>query len=167
MNCLPGLDHARRMEIRANSKILNLKQIKVTVQNIDKLTERQRDRKRKPMKNYAIKYIILFLVLVDCDNKIDELSSKVTELHAQSVEIIQKQIPVLTLKEGNPVLIMKINAGKTNAKVKEINIDLTGTSDLKDLENIKIFYRFKKNKICIFLIGISRNKISSFRKILK
>ncbi|MCK4676897.1 MAG: exo-alpha-sialidase [Bacteroidales bacterium] len=93
------------------------------------------------MKNHAIKYIILFLVLVDCDNKIDELSSKVTELHAQSVEIIQKQIPVLTLKEGNPVLIMKINAGKTNAKVNEINIDLTGTSDLKDLENIKIFYR--------------------------
>jgi len=89
------------------------------------------------MKNQTIKYIILFLVLAGCGNKIDDISSKV---HAQSVEIIQTQIPVLTLKEGNQAFLLRINAGKINAEVKEINIDLTGTSDLKDLENIKVFY---------------------------
>jgi len=90
------------------------------------------------MKNQAIKCLILFLVLTGCDYKVDGLPSKV---HEQSVEIIQTQIPVLTLIEGNPVLLMRIYPGKTNAEVKEINLDLTGTSDLKDLENIKIFYR--------------------------
>ena len=90
------------------------------------------------MKYHAIRLIILFLVIAGCDNIINEPSS---EVHAQSVEIIQKQIPVLTLKEGNQVLLMKIYPGKTNAEIREINIDLTGTSNLKDLENIKLFYR--------------------------
>lgn len=83
------------------------------------------------MKDLTIKFLILFLALTGIESRI----------HAQSVEIIQKQIPVLTLKEGNPVLTMKINAGKNNTKVQVININLTGTSDLKDLENVKIFYR--------------------------
>ena len=83
------------------------------------------------MKDLAIKFLILFLALTGIESRI----------HAQSVEIIQKQIPVLTLKEGNPVLTVKVNAGKNNATVQVINIDLTGTSDLNDLENVKIFYR--------------------------
>ena len=68
------------------------------------------------MKNFVIKYIILLLALTGIESRI----------HAQSVEIIQKQTPVLTLKEGNPVLTMKINAGKNNAIVQVINIDLIG-----------------------------------------
>jgi sialidase-1 len=90
------------------------------------------------MKYHAIQYVILILVIAGCDSKTNELSS---EVQAQSVQIIQKQTPVLTLKEGNQVLGMKINAGKSNAEVKEININLAGTSDLKDLENIKVIYR--------------------------
>ena len=59
---------------------------------------------------------------------------------SQSIDIIQKQIPVLTLKEGNPVLTIRVNAGNTRSEVREINLDLTGTSDLNDLENIRIYF---------------------------
>jgi len=58
----------------------------------------------------------------------------------QSIEIIQKQIPVLTLKEGNPVLTIKVNSRKIGSEVREINLDLTGTSDLNDLENVRVYF---------------------------
>jgi len=61
-------------------------------------------------------------------------------IHSQSVEIIQKQIPVLTLSQGNPVMLIKIDAEKNDAIIKAVNIDLTGTSDLKDLENVRVFF---------------------------
>ena len=92
------------------------------------------------MKHRAIKYIFLFFVLTNCANKLDELSSNNNENQEPSVEIIQQQIPVLTLKEGNQVLLMKINAGNATTKIREINFDLTGSSDLEDLEHIKILY---------------------------
>jgi sialidase-1 len=93
------------------------------------------------MKHRAINYIFLLVILENCNNKPDELSSNNYEVKESSVEIIQKQIPVLTLKEDNEVLLLKVIAGNSNAKVQEIKFDLTGTTDLDDLENIKIVYR--------------------------
>jgi len=90
------------------------------------------------MKDLAIKFLILLFVHTGCDYKADDAAS---DVHAQTLEIIQKQVPVLTLKEGNQVLLMRVNAGDTNAEVMEINLDLSGTSYLGDLESINIYYR--------------------------
>jgi len=65
----------------------------------------------------------------------------VNGINSQSVTILQKQIPVLTLRDGNPVMLIKLMTGKENSRVSSINLDLTGTTDLNDLENIKVFYR--------------------------
>jgi len=72
------------------------------------------------------------------------LSVKACNSSLQSIEIIQQQIPVLTLKEGNLVLTIKANTAKPGTEVREINLDLTGTSDLNDLESIRIFYHGAK-----------------------
>lgn len=58
---------------------------------------------------------------------------------SQSIEIIQQQIPVLTHKDDNVVLTIKANTGIPGMEVREINLDLTGTTDLNDVENIRIF----------------------------
>ena len=90
------------------------------------------------MKNHAIKFIFFFLALAGCDSS---MGDKTLKDHSLSLEIIQTQIPVLTQNEGNQVLLMRIHTGKAGAIVREINIDLTATSDLEDLEHIKVFYR--------------------------
>ncbi len=82
------------------------------------------------MKNHAFKVVFLFLAL----------SVLGEQTYSQSLEIIQKQIPVLTLKEGNQVLAMKVTGNGTSLVVKKINIDLAGSSDLKEVENIRIYY---------------------------
>jgi sialidase-1 len=82
------------------------------------------------MKKLKIRFIILVIAFPLAGGSI----------HSQSVEIIQKQIPVLTLTQGNPVMLIKIDAEKNDAIIKAVKIDLTGTSDLKDLENVRVFY---------------------------
>ena len=96
------------------------------------------------MKKYTIPFIILSIALF----------GTVSRTCAQSLEIIQKQLPVLTLKEGNPVLLMSIDTGKPDTRVTEINMDLAGTSDLKDLENVKVFYRGNSLQDSILKEGI-------------
>jgi sialidase-1 len=92
--------------------------------------------KIKPIKNQDFKYWVLLLVFfIMAEPGI-----------SQSVEIIQKQSPVLTFKEGNTVLTLEVNAGKTSTDVREINLALTGTSDLNDLENVRIYYHGEKQQ---------------------
>ncbi|MFZ2339914.1 MAG: sialidase family protein [Bacteroidales bacterium] len=81
------------------------------------------------MKRRITRFIILILALPVLGGSI----------HSQSVEIIQKQIPVLTLTQGNPVMLIIVNTGKNVGEIRAISIDLTGTSDLNDLENVRIF----------------------------
>ncbi|MDZ7633466.1 MAG: BNR-repeat neuraminidase N-terminal domain-containing protein [Bacteroidales bacterium] len=81
------------------------------------------------MKNLKIRFVLLVLAL----------AVQGSHIHAQSVEIIQKQIPVLTLTKGNPVMLIKVNTGSNIAGIRAINIDLTGTSDLNDLEHVRVF----------------------------
>ena len=96
------------------------------------------------MKRYVLSIIILSIAYC----------GTVSLTFAQSLEILQKQLPVLTLKEGNPVLLMNINAGKPDARITEINLDLTGTSDLEDLKSIKIVYRGNSLQDTILKDGI-------------
>ncbi|MCU0457768.1 MAG: exo-alpha-sialidase, partial [Bacteroidales bacterium] len=62
-------------------------------------------------------------------------------VNSQSVTILQKQVPVLTLREGNQVMLIKLDSVKENTTVSSVSLDLAGTTDLDDLESIKIFYR--------------------------
>lgn len=83
---------------------------------------------------------------------------------SQSIEIIQQQTPVLTLNEGNTVLTIEVNAGKTSTDVREINLYLTGTSDLNDLENVRIYYHGEKQQNSIqFGETMSPSNSLSFR----
>ena len=68
------------------------------------------------------------------------------QLYSKSVEIFQKQTPVLTLKESNQVMLFKLNTGKPNSIIRKITIDLTGTTDLNDLEQVIIIYRGEDQK---------------------
>jgi hypothetical protein len=86
------------------------------------------------------KQAVIYLVFVLA------LSVMACNSSSQSVEIIQKQSPVLTFKEGNTVLTLEVNAGKTSTDVREINLALTGTSDLNDLENVRIYYHGEKQQ---------------------
>jgi sialidase-1 len=69
------------------------------------------------------------------------LTITVSQIYSQSVEIIQKQVPVLTYKEGNQVMFIKTDFKRSNTTVKSISIDMAGTTNLKDVEHVKIFYR--------------------------
>jgi len=93
-----------------------------------------------------VKYLsmILFLMLAGCQIEKNKLSVKDSDPEAMSLEIIQEQLPVLTLKEGNQVLLIRISSGKPGTKVKEINFDLSGTPELQDLEHMEVFYRGEK-----------------------
>jgi len=82
------------------------------------------------MHNKAITYLVCVLVM----------SAMACHSSSQSIEIMQQQVPVLTLNEGNVVLTIKVSTAKPGTQVREINLDLTGTSDLNDLESISIFY---------------------------
>ncbi len=83
------------------------------------------------MINYKFRPVIFFLVaLMSAGN-----------LSSQSVEIIQEQLPVLTQKEGNQVMLIRVSTKEPGGVVTRIALDLTGTSDLDDIEQIKIFYR--------------------------
>lgn len=71
------------------------------------------------------------------------------------VRVTQQQpgLPVLTLKNGNPVLRIQLEreAGK-NCSVKEIELSLQGTTDLNDIESLCLFEadkngRFSKAKV--------------------
>jgi sialidase-1 len=93
------------------------------------------------MKFATVKYLILLLVAGGFDSDQAVLSRNSNKAKAPSIEITQKQVPVLTLKEGNQVMLLKVNSEKAGAEVKEINFDLTGTSDLSDLEHIEVFCR--------------------------
>ena len=59
-----------------------------------------------------------------------------------SVNTYQKVTPVLIGKENNPLLQIRIDIKGINksTSVKDIEINTEGTTDLKDIEDLKIFY---------------------------
>ena len=56
------------------------------------------------------------------------------------LETTQHQIPVLTLKEDNPVLQIKMTVSPGKAKVQKIAISLDGTTDINDIETLRLSY---------------------------
>jgi len=60
---------------------------------------------------------------------------------AQSLEIIQKQIPVLTRKDGNQIMLIKTDFKSTNTVVESLSFELKESTETNDIEFIKVFYR--------------------------
>ncbi|TNF42928.1 MAG: hypothetical protein EP313_00130, partial [Bacteroidetes bacterium] len=83
------------------------------------------------MKFPYIRTIVIVVVLI----------TSLSGVNSQSVTILQKQVPVLTLREGNQVMLIKLESGRENTIVSSVSLDLAGTTDLDDLESIKVFYR--------------------------
>lgn len=83
------------------------------------------------MRNYHTRLAFIALILM----------TSICGINSQSVTILQKQVPVLTPRDGNQVMLVKIESGKANTIVSSVSLDLTGTTDLNDLECIKVFYR--------------------------
>lgn len=83
------------------------------------------------MRNYHTR--LAFIVVV--------LMTSLSVINSQSIAISQKQVPVLTLMDGNQVMLIKLVSGKENTIVSSVGLDLSGTTDLDDLESIKVFYR--------------------------
>lgn len=64
-----------------------------------------------------------------------------------NVQTSQKQLPVLTNKDANEVLkITVIKLGSAPVTIKKINISTIGTTDLKDVKSISIFYTGDNNR---------------------
>lgn len=56
------------------------------------------------------------------------------------IESFQPVIPVLTLKENNPVLQIKlINTSSLDYRLEKVNLSLTGTSRLKDIVSVSLY----------------------------
>ena len=83
------------------------------------------------MKNYNTRLALIVAVFM----------TSLSSINSQSVTISQKQVPVLTLRDGNQVMLIKLESGKENTIISSVSFDLTGTTDLDDLESIKVFYR--------------------------
>ncbi len=60
-----------------------------------------------------------------------------------TVECIQNQVPVLLRKDSNQVLGIKISGGKT---LNSITLSTKGTTNLTDIEEVKIFSTGEKDK---------------------
>lgn len=65
---------------------------------------------------------------------------------SQSVEVVQKHVPLLTHRTGNEVMLVRVAGLENGSVATEVAFDLAGTMDLKDLESLKLFYRAVKSK---------------------
>jgi len=58
-----------------------------------------------------------------------------------TINTFQSQIPVLTLKDENAILEMKLHVENSSGyTVRKIKISLNGTTDLNDIESVSLFY---------------------------
>lgn len=84
-------------------------------------------------------YFIMAIILLSCGERKD--LEVVTGL---SYEASQPVLPVLTLKDKNKVVQMKLTLPKVASEivVSSMEFDLKGTTDLKDITDIEIFSSF-------------------------
>lgn len=74
--------------------------------------------------------ILLSVILCSCNTCTDELQ----------VELKQPVIPVLALKENNPVLQVRlVRANPVDYRLEEVKLSLTGTSNLSDVVSVSLY----------------------------
>ncbi|SIQ99097.1 sialidase-1 [Maribacter ulvicola] len=85
-------------------------------------------------------YSIMAIVLLSCGEK------KILEVSDFSYEASQPVLPVLTLKDKNKVVQMKLTIPKDTSDiiVSSMDFNLEGTTDLKNITNIDIYSSFKE-----------------------
>jgi len=99
------------------------------------------------MRTIKLIEIVLFLTTIlaplqacnkNEDDKIEEPENK--ELVA-TISTFQEQIPVLTKKQENQVLLVKLEVDSHSKYfIQKVKINLQGTTDLDDIENVKLSY---------------------------
>lgn len=73
-------------------------------------------------------YLILFLFLMGCKDK------------NVIVSVTQPVIPVLTLKETNPVLKIELKRDRPiDYSIKQIDLSLSGTTNIGDIQSVQLF----------------------------
>jgi sialidase-1 len=65
---------------------------------------------------------------------------------SQTVDVVQKHVPVLTHKSGNEVMQIRVAGLQGGNVATEVAFDLAGTVALRDIESLKLFYRAGKSK---------------------
>lgn len=90
-----------------------------------------------------IELIFLFLIIIAptrirADNEMEESSDQQPDAE---ISTFQEQIPVLTRKPENQVLLIKLQVDSPSKfTVEKIKINLQGTTDIKDIASVKIAY---------------------------
>ncbi len=79
-------------------------------------------------------YHILFFIF---SFSVLNMSFKPAEL---KIDVDQYQLPVLKQKENNPVLRIKITSDKDGATITKLHFTTLGTSDLKDISSVRLFF---------------------------
>src|SRR5665648_258193 len=98
--------------------------------------------------NMIIKIFLRILVLLllytpafACSNEDVVFADKLEEQGKVVISTSQKQMPVLALKADNELLQIKLQAGSIFPySVKKVVIDLNRTTDITDIETIKLIY---------------------------
>lgn len=75
-------------------------------------------------------------------------SKNIENIQIISYEARQPTLPVLTLKEKNKVVQLKLTIPKeaSNLVVTSMNFDLEGTTDLNDIKKVEVYSSFKEPK---------------------
>ena len=100
------------------------------------------------MKNFFRRTLIISIVLAGfsaCTSVAKSHYSDVSRNRSISVITSKKQVPVLTGKDENLIFQIKIQAKESGKDyiIKEIEISLEGTTDLNDIEAVKLYYTGK------------------------
>jgi sialidase-1 len=86
-------------------------------------------------KGIAIVIIGLVMLMLSCSNAINDVIT----------DVEQFQVPVLKGIQNNPVLQIKLhNTGHEEISISGFNLNLDGTSNLEDVQAIRVFYASKK-----------------------
>ena len=80
-------------------------------------------------------------LLAVSEDKGDSLHKLREKQFAVRVSNVYSEIPVLTMKSESPVIQIRINlADSTTCVISKINLSLKGTTDIRDIESLKIVY---------------------------
>ena len=88
--------------------------------------------------NKALLFIIISVLATSCKNYTDRLF----------ISTEQPVLPVLTMKEANPVLkIEVIRKQPGNYSLQQLAFDLSGTTDIDDIESIGLYQANSKGML--------------------
>jgi len=93
---------------------------------------------------------LFFFSINNCTKKVQEIGEKEpTTTIAPNIAVKSPVYPILMGKESNPVFSINIQPKSATERLEEIKIDLNGTTDLKDIKTLKVFYTATKEEFSV------------------